>query len=128
MIQYFSVLFIGLFCLTVIGPLVTVGNFYANQAAIEKAYCENKDKPALHCNGHCYLKKELKKLNPTEEQEFPNEIKVPILLPIAFERIMAIDFSLIELQTKAKLFKQYINEYEFLGSEYILDPPEILFI
>lgn len=32
-----------------------------NTAYITKAFCINKNKPQLHCNGKCHLKKELSK-------------------------------------------------------------------
>lgn len=32
-----------------------------NQKAITNLFCENKDKPMLHCDGNCYLKKQLEK-------------------------------------------------------------------
>lgn len=31
----------------------------ANRAYIAATLCENKDKPQLHCNGKCYLKKKI---------------------------------------------------------------------
>lgn len=40
-----------------------------NKAYISQQLCENRNKPALHCNGHCYLAKQLKK---TEEGPQPH--------------------------------------------------------
>lgn len=37
-----------------------------NQKYIAQTQCENKDKPQMHCDGKCYLAKQLKK---TEEKE-----------------------------------------------------------
>lgn len=33
-----------------------------NQARITELYCINKDNPLMHCNGQCYLSKQLKKI------------------------------------------------------------------
>jgi hypothetical protein len=33
--------------------------FKANQSYIASVLCENKNKPEMHCNGRCHLKKEL---------------------------------------------------------------------
>lgn len=33
--------------------------FKVNQSFIASELCENKDKPQMHCNGRCHLKKEL---------------------------------------------------------------------
>src|SRR6202012_4918693 len=38
---------------------VIVAQFYANRAYIAKNLCENKDKPQMHCEGQCCLKKRL---------------------------------------------------------------------
>ena len=36
-------------------------NFYVNQKEIAAKECENKNRPEMHCNGKCYLAKQLKK-------------------------------------------------------------------
>lgn len=41
------------------GIITTV--FFFQQATISKTLCENRDKPKMHCNGKCYLVKQLKK-------------------------------------------------------------------
>lgn len=33
--------------------------FYLNQSRIAATLCENRDKPDLHCDGKCYLRKKL---------------------------------------------------------------------
>jgi hypothetical protein len=45
---------------------VVLLNFMANRTYIVEHFCENKDKPQLHCEGKCYLHKELKKSEPSE--------------------------------------------------------------
>lgn len=42
--------------------------FKINQAEIIAEKCENKDKPMMHCNGNCYLSKQLKKLEQKEQE------------------------------------------------------------
>ena len=36
-------------------------NFHLNQKEIVRMECENKNRPELHCNGKCYLAKQLQK-------------------------------------------------------------------
>lgn len=43
-------------------------NYQINKAEITRKYCENKAKPMLHCNGKCYLAKQLAKEQAKEEQ------------------------------------------------------------
>lgn len=45
-----------------------------NQTEITELFCENKDKPMLHCDGNCYLAKQIKKVE-NEKQQFPNALK-----------------------------------------------------
>lgn len=42
-------------------------DFYSNQSEIALKYCVNKDKPMMHCNGHCFLMKALKKEQQQEQ-------------------------------------------------------------
>ena len=50
-----------------------VVSFYARQDYISRNLCENRDKPELHCNGSCCLKKQL-------QAEEKNERQLPELL------------------------------------------------
>lgn len=36
-------------------------DFYANRSELAEKYCVNKSRPMLHCNGHCFLMKMMKK-------------------------------------------------------------------
>lgn len=46
---------------------------YQLNRAVYLRNCENKDKPSLHCDGKCYLKKQMG-VSPKED---PNEPKLP---------------------------------------------------
>ena len=41
--------------------VVIVAQYYANKDFIAKNLCENRDKPRMHCDGKCCLKKKLAK-------------------------------------------------------------------
>ena len=41
--------------------VVIVAQYYANKDYIAKNLCENRDKPMMHCDGKCCLKKKLAK-------------------------------------------------------------------
>lgn len=49
--------FLALFIL--VKPTLPLLDFVANYQYIKNKLCENKDKPEMHCNGKCYLMKEL---------------------------------------------------------------------
>ena len=48
---------------------VGIGIYYQlSKTYIIKKYCVNKNNPKLHCNGHCYLSKQLKKAEDKENK------------------------------------------------------------
>lgn len=51
-------------CLASLGVLAW---FQVNRTYIANVLCENRDKPAMHCNGQCILMKKLKKLDESEK-------------------------------------------------------------
>jgi hypothetical protein len=42
--------------------------YHLNKALIIRQLCENKDNPTLHCNGRCYLSKQLKRAEEKENK------------------------------------------------------------
>jgi len=59
------------------GLFVYLG-FEANQSYIAKELCENKDKPQLHCEGKCFLKKKLKQAQEKEQKQERQSQKLQI--------------------------------------------------
>lgn len=55
-----SILFICLMAAT-FSNWVIIAAYDINQKFISNELCENKDKPAMQCNGHCFLNKQLTK-------------------------------------------------------------------
>jgi hypothetical protein len=50
---------------------VIVADFYANQDAIARNLCVNRDKPQMHCNGRCQLCKRLAQDNNNQDKNTP---------------------------------------------------------
>ncbi|CAD0223012.1 hypothetical protein KYG33_16670 [Chryseobacterium sp. D764] len=59
----------------VLRPLVPVVEYAVNYDYIIKVLCVNKSRPEIHCNGKCYLSKELAKANNETESTPFNKIK-----------------------------------------------------
>jgi hypothetical protein len=53
---------------------IIVTAFFVQRDYISKTLCENRNKPKLHCNGKCYLNKQLKK-EEKNEQNLPGILK-----------------------------------------------------
>lgn len=68
----FSLLLLALFISKLLYSLIWQVHYELNKAEITARYCENKNRPELHCNGQCYLAKQLKKADlelQAKEQE-----------------------------------------------------------
>lgn len=46
---------------------VMLFNFYLNQQYITEQFCVNKSRPLMHCDGHCYLKKQMQREQQQEQ-------------------------------------------------------------
>ncbi|MFI5148400.1 MAG: hypothetical protein ACHQRM_01625 [Bacteroidia bacterium] len=61
MSRLFSSFFLFLYLAAILVPLYPVLDYALHKEAIAKIYCENKNKPAMHCNGKCHMMKQIKK-------------------------------------------------------------------
>ena len=48
-------------------PAIPFVDYVINYKYISEELCVNRDKPELHCNGKCHLKKEIKSILDTDE-------------------------------------------------------------
>jgi hypothetical protein len=103
--------------------------FKVNQEQIIAEKCENKAKPMLHCNGKCYLSKQLEKLEQKEQNHnsktnpFSNNLKFEyIATPIELKML----FVEIELYEKDFFQNKIQAVKEFSGS--IFHPPSQIII
>jgi len=51
----------------IIQPALPMVDYVVNYKHISEDLCVNKDKPEMHCNGKCHLKKEIKKAMGEDE-------------------------------------------------------------
>lgn len=94
-------------------PLFPIVEYFANYDYISKVLCENKDKPALKCNGKCHLMKEMAKAS---EGEKPNDKKVPVkeVELLFFQEIQSLTFLNLPLIQKLEVNTTYSNLYSYL--------------
>ncbi|MBP6730968.1 MAG: hypothetical protein KA149_02855 [Chitinophagales bacterium] len=57
------------------GKLAILGYYTLNKKYITENLCVNRSKPKMHCNGHCYLSKQLKKSDEREQKQAQNIAK-----------------------------------------------------
>ncbi len=122
---WFSVLTVSLFLSSIFRPVFPVYDYFLNYDYIVNVLCINRDKPEMHCDGKCYLKKEFSENNelnnPTKKALVNYEFK---LVPVYLERSW--DYHLyfvLSDQTENIFFK--INPFEKVSIEPNLPPPRV---
>jgi hypothetical protein len=68
--QLFFIIAVSAILLQNFSKAIILLNYEINKEYISKNLCENKDKPMLHCDGHCHLKKQLDKEDRNEQLPF----------------------------------------------------------
>lgn len=105
-------------------PILPVISFMVNYDYIAKELCENKTKPELHCNGKCYLKKELAKASENTNQNSQNKKQIQQETEILFlETICNISFQNNDLHNHSVVKDNYSTQYSHLNSNSIFHPP-----
>ncbi|MGV3639829.1 MAG: hypothetical protein ACO1NZ_04865 [Adhaeribacter sp.] len=74
------ILLLGVMLTQALGKFLLVMDYQANKDFITELFCINKSKPQLQCQGHCYLKKNLKKAEESEKQAASQAGKADITL------------------------------------------------
>ena len=66
--------------LPAISPWGTIAYYHINKDYIARVLCENRDKPQLHCDGQCYLAKQLKAQQDKQDKETSERVQnTPVL-------------------------------------------------
>lgn len=80
--------------------------YEVNKDYVAEELCENKDKPQLHCNGKCYLNKQIAKVDA------PTKDKDGVQLPKKTEKTeFNVFFSTAELQLSFTDYTANIRSY-----------------
>ncbi len=118
---FISSLFLSVFIQTIM-----LLDYSLEKEAYIEQYCENKDKPELHCEGHCHLSKELKMAsNDTSKQSENNTLAVVFIF--SFQ-------DLIRLTPPVSLFQEVLSnrtEKSMISHSHlrsIFRPPAVLFV
>lgn len=118
------ILFVALWML--VKPLWPVAEYIMNYDYIANVLCENKDKPELHCDGTCYLAKQLAKeseqnsQNPFSEKQSKAEIQLVFFQPFS-NFVLAVNLRAVR-QDNFKMDQIFVA---VLHSSDIYRPPEM---
>ena len=69
-----ALILVSVFLFQTFSKVVVYADYLINKDYITKVLCINKDKPKMHCNGKCHLKKQLEK-EKKKEQSPANPVK-----------------------------------------------------
>jgi len=90
---------------------LVVLHYEINKTTITQKYCINKDKSYLHCNGKCYLIKQITKIETPANGNLPQSINY-----FDFEY-----FARLIKHKKAAVFFKEIKKVRFHNNEKIID-------
>lgn len=63
----------------------TLAYYHLNKDYIARVLCENRDKPQLHCDGKCYLAKQLKAQQDRQDKETTERVQNTALIQLFCE-------------------------------------------
>lgn len=63
----------------------TLAYYHLNKDYIARVLCENRDKPQLHCDGKCYLAKQLKAQQDRQDKETTERVQNTTLIQLFCE-------------------------------------------
>ncbi len=89
--KYFLIICISLgLLLQTFSKSLIVLQFRTQQSFIAQVLCENRNKPEMHCNGKCYLKKELDRDASQDKNNSSNKERYEVMFVNALpERLTA---------------------------------------
>ena len=97
-----------------------------NQVYITQAHCENKNKPQMHCDGKCYLYKQLKKAEEKQKSNLPNSI--PKLKFV--DQFVVVDYkwniAILPHPFQKKFFSNYSSNLLIGYGNSLFRPPEFI--
>ena len=101
-------------------PLMPVLDYVVNYSYISEVLCINKNNPELHCNGKCYLEKELAKNTQEDSSKTKSQSQkiTDLYLPVEISKIQT--GSNTPLIQNKNIYKE---DYHYLFLKHIFRPP-----
>lgn len=122
--NFICVLFLSLYAMAFIKPVVPFIEYAVNKDFIAKVLCINKDKPQMNCEGKCHLEKQLKKA----EEETQNNKPVTVNLTdniVALVHANSVVFKVYGFLLEKNEF--FLNHYSFNAFFKVFHPPKSWF-
>lgn len=86
--RFSTIILLTIIFLQTFSSFVIQADYFLNKTYIARVLCINKEKPKMHCNGKCYLARQLKE-QEKHDQQVPNPKRekfevLPFFLPKQF--------------------------------------------
>jgi hypothetical protein len=97
--------------------------YQLNRDYIARMLCVNRDKPMMHCNGHCYLNKQLKENRQRENHGAADvQLKAELALFCSTEQ----HFSLLIPAGRITCFSRYLFKAYASPVAAVFHPPAVI--
>jgi len=121
-VKFISAFFLSVaFLLFSFKPFIPFINYAINKQYIIREFCVNKDKPEMHCNGKCYLEKQIKELYNQQPEPEGDHKDIPKNIHEQDNYLM---FSLCDIYRKDYTLFVFSIHSQCLKSIYYLSPPD----
>ena len=100
---------------------VTYTYYYLDKAGFIENLCVNKDKPEMHCDGKCHLKKVAENSTKNDKEPFKGVTFKEITLFVVEQEA----FEFAQLPYKRVQLKRYNNLYSYSVSRTFDHPPQV---
>lgn len=108
-------------------PLLPLVNYALNYDFIVEQFCENKNRPQMHCDGKCYLAKQLAKESDHNDNNplRQNTSKIEIGQLVFFQFPTHFDLFIDDYRIKLDNFKHVSAFIPGLFTSDVSQPPEL---
>lgn len=112
------ILLLGAQCLIQLGLMAS---YQLDKEYIVKSLCENRNRPELHCEGKCFLKKRLAEAEKKERQAsgIEKQLEIPLFLMVVDEYGAIGSFAIVERNIPL------IRNYTHIIYVNIFHPPSV---
>lgn len=115
------ILLLGAQCLIQLG---LVASYQLHKEYIVKSLCNNRNRPEMHCEGKCFLKKKLAEAEKNERQAsgIEKQLEIPLFLIAVDELTSVVSFVMAESNISL------IANYKHIIYANIFHPPSVAFV
>ncbi|WP_420149118.1 hypothetical protein [Spirosoma sp.] len=103
----------------------TIAYYHANKEYIARVLCQNRDKPQLHCDGQCYLAKQLKAQQDKQDKETTERVQNTPILQLFCEVAQRFEFKLSGVEVTSSITSDYCLPSYTSPLLDLLRPPQV---